>query len=178
MSDQDNKNPQESKIEPQTKESKYLKKYYNLSDWQNIYVNQISANRSFIALLATACLGFTVSLLLGDRPLPHGLSILFQIICVMYLITIGLSLWIGYLVSENYRVKYRISRSVARKGETEISKSDVKEDEATTTKLEDRVRNLQRIQIEIFLFATALELFALAIQVNSCANYSCGCSCC
>lgn len=88
----------------------YYKKIYNLDSWKGIHVGQLAYTRNLVMILATASLGFSLTLLFDKKLTDCGKLIATKTTCGLLLASIFVGLLIAILESENYRLKYKIGR--------------------------------------------------------------------
>ncbi len=130
----------------------YNKKVYKIDNWQKLHVQQLSYTRNLVIILASAALGYTLSLLNND--LTCNLKLLLKIISLVYLISITIGVFIAYSESENYRLKYYISRKIEKLQPFE-------KEEQSCTSIEGRNKWLIKTQLILFGIAIITETILL-----------------
>jgi len=133
----------------------YNKKVYNVDNWQKMHVQQLSYTRNLIIILASAALGYTLNLLSQD--LSCAFEILFKILCILYLISVAVGLLIAYSESENYRMKYYISRKIEKS-------QPFDDEEKICTSIETRNKWLIKVQLLLFTLSIITETILLIIK--------------
>ena len=142
-------------MEENKKSDDFKKEIYDIQTWQKIHVQQLSYTRNILIVLALATLGFTLKMLGPD--LGSTYSLLFKIIALSLLASIVIGLFISFYESENYRIKYRISRNVFRS-------KPYDSDEQTCTNLEIRNKCLLLLESILFGLAILVETVILIIK--------------
>ena len=135
--------------------NEFQKKIYSIDNWQKIHVQQLSYTRNLFIILASAALGYTLSLINHDLECIY--SILFKILSFIYLSSIAFGAFIAYSESENYRLKYLIARNLERS-------LPIEEEEKQCSKIESRNRGLIIIQLVLFLIGIITETILLLIK--------------
>jgi len=129
------------------KKTAWKKKVYDLDAWRDHHVRQLAYARNIILALALATFGFVVTLLVDIN--ENKLSeILLKVGASCFLISIALGLVVAILESRNYRLKYRIARSLEKEGAAWDDKNE--RDECSCTFLEGWNRVLLPTQIAFF----------------------------
>src|ERR1041385_8980540 len=90
----------------------FNRKLYNIDNWQQLHVQQLSYTRNLVIILSSAALGYSLNKI--DPTSTDTFNLLFIISSIILLISIGIGFIIAYGESENYRLKYLISRNILR----------------------------------------------------------------
>jgi hypothetical protein len=133
----------------------YHKKVYNVDNWQKLHVQQLSYTRNLVIILASAALGYTLSLL--DNNLSHTIKMSLKIISLFYLTSIAIGVLIAYTESKNYRLKYYISRKIEKSQPFE-------EEEKQCTAIEYKNKWLIKTQLLLFGIAITAETILLIVR--------------
>ena len=129
----------------------YLQKIYDIIAWQAHHVKQLAFSRNLILILSTASLGYTITLLINVNVSDCEQIVGLKMAIGGFLASLASGIIIALLESENYRLKYKISRNIERD-------RDFKNLQRSCTKIE----SINRV-----LFYMQLILFFLAITVLS-----------
>ncbi len=136
----------------------YRKKVYNMDNWQQMHVQQLSYWRNLVIILASAALGYTLSIINGE--LSSVDEVLLKIISLLFLLSIAVGFIIAYKESENYRLKYYISRKILQSDD--FLNSDLfKEAEDKCTKIERTNKLLLGCEIIAFGIGVVAETIIL-----------------
>ncbi len=140
------------------RDKEYYKKIYDLKQWQNIHVNQLSYTRNLFIVLSTSVLAFLISIIL-DKKFSEVLTCWVKASVIILLFSTFCGIVIAISESENYRKKYKIGR-ILESFENQFQKlpDDIKREQQCCSKLE----NVNRI-----LFYFQLGLFSIAIVIIS-----------
>lgn len=133
----------------------FRKKIYSIDNWQKLHVQQLSYTRNLFIILASAALGYTLSLLNQDLECVY--AVLFKILSLVYVTSIALGALIAYSESENYRLKYNIARNIERSLPFE-------EEEKRCSRIEGRNRCLIIIQLTLFVIGILVETILLLVK--------------
>lgn len=134
----------------------YLKKVYDLKSWQGHHVSQLAYTRNLVLVLSTGSLGFAITLLQGES-LRYCSIVALKIASLFLLLSIIIGVAIAWLESENYRLKYKIGRRLAKEeGELKELPEVANRDDGSCTRLECINRQLLRAQLTLFSVAIAI----------------------
>ena len=136
----------------------YRKKVYDMDNWQQMHVQQLSYWRNLVIILASAALGYTLSII--TRELSSVNEVLLKIICLFFLLSISLGFMIAYKESENYRLKYYISRKILQSDDF-LNSDQFRKAEAKCTKIEGTNKVLLAWEIIMFGIGVIVETIIL-----------------
>ncbi|WP_456457946.1 hypothetical protein [Reichenbachiella sp.] len=136
---------------------------YDIKSWQSLHVKQLSYVRNLFLILSTALTGFVVSLVFSSQEEISIVVYLLKTSGILFLIPISLGLWISINESKNYRLKYKISRTVRRDSKP-LDNREYRELEDQCSSLEELNRILFKGQLVVFLLAFICLLVALLLK--------------
>ena len=141
----------------------YYKKIYDLESWKGIHVAHLAYTRNLVIVLATASLGFALNFLFKNELFNCEQILLLKISSGLLLVSIFIGLLIAILESENYRLKYKIARTL-EKNEDPFDKlpSDIESLQGKCSSLESLNRFLIYQQMILF-FASIITLTVVFI---------------
>ncbi|MFZ6664631.1 hypothetical protein [Peijinzhouia sedimentorum] len=141
----------------------YYKKIYNLNSWKGIHVGQLAYTRNLVIILATASLGFSLTLLFDKKLTDCEQLIATKTTCGLLLASVFCGLLIAILESENYRLKYKIGRKIESCHEQfENLPTEIERLQNKCTSLESKNRILNYVQL--ILFFTAMIILTITFM--------------